>query len=418
MTLAVAGVLMLAGCGGGSKSASMTGPRTPTPTPGSGTIPLLSGQALEAGTIPAGESRTVGEANGMETVVRCSADGENCIITVAADGTVTLIAGSLRVEIGGITITVAPRTPTPTPPPTPTPTLPPSNLPGTTSISPGESRTVGEADGIRTVATCPPDGSVCVFTVAKDGSLSFTGGTPTFTTVPLTIPGGGTAGTTWEQLPTLIDRMETHHQLRSDDFPGPSCDDDTMGCQAIIKSMVESATEPTGAMQRFQGTRTVQTDGGVSVTGNYWGGWLENSIFIAERLPRLVPLDGHTHWHRLISMGIRNRDPVAGVYRGDAVDREGNWGSSELNYTGGDAGGQLDLTINIQPHRAMRWSNIPVDNEGHFFTEVRYADNVVGPNMLLGLFYQGDEVGGVFSYRWSLAIGDDVSGAFGAKRTP
>ena len=52
--------------------------------------------------------------------------------------------------------------------------------PGVTSIPPGESRTVGDADGVRTVATCPDDGPACVLTVAEDGSATYAGGTPTF----------------------------------------------------------------------------------------------------------------------------------------------------------------------------------------------------------------------------------------------
>ena len=132
--LAVAGALMLAGCGGGSKSASMAGGPSPTPTPtppptptfGPGSIiPLPQGHTLQTGTItiPADESLPVREADNEKTVIRCSAGSENCRITVAADGTVTLIAGSLRIEIQGVPVVTTPPIPpvqveTPPTPPT------------------------------------------------------------------------------------------------------------------------------------------------------------------------------------------------------------------------------------------------------------------------------------------------------------
>ena len=146
--------------------------------------------------------------------------------------------------------------------------------------------------------------------------------TPTPTPEPTTI--------TWEQLPGLVDTMDRRHRTTTSDFPGPSCAEVT-DCQAIVKSLLSAATEPTGTTRRFQGTRTVQLDGGGSATGTYWGGWLDNSIFVVESIPRPEPTaDGRTHWYRRISMGTRDTNPVAGTYRGEAIDRDGNGGTSEL----------------------------------------------------------------------------------------
>lgn len=290
---AVAGALILAGCGGGGKSATMTGPRTPTRTLGPGTIPLPTGHTLETGAIPTGETRTVRETGGMRTRVRCSADSENCIIMVADDGIVTLIAGSLRIEIEGITV-VTPTTPTPT-------------------------------------------------------------------------PDGPTVSITWEQLPGLVDRMADYATYsESYLFPRASSNDFldvVMETQVALRVILEAATKPTGTMRRFQGTRTVQLDGRDSVTGSFWGGWLDNSIFLVENIPgrNYINTRGdlitNSNWRRQISAGINEPHPQVGVYQGDAVDRDGNWGASESDYLGG----QLDLTINIPVHGEMRWSNIPVE---------------------------------------------------------
>ena len=250
------------------------------------------------------------------------------------------------------------------------------------------------------------------------------GGTPTPTPTPTPGDGSGggtTAGTTWEQLPGLVDSMNRRSLNRSTDYPRTFCSDLT-DCQTIVKSLLATATEPTGTMRRFRGTRTVQTTGSDTATETYYGGWLDNSIFIMESIPRPEPTEtGSTRWVHWFSMGIRDRNPVAGVYRGDAVDHDGNWGTSELNYVGSATGGNLGLTINIPAHGAravMRWSNIPVDNGGSFDNGISFSDNVVGPNRVNGRFYQGGEIGGTFLYRWTLDIPDTIIGAFGAERTP
>ena len=266
-------------------------------------------------------------------------------------------------------------------------------------------------------------GVLMLATGCGGGGGSKTASTPTPTPTPTPAP--EPTMTTWEQLPGVVDTMDRRTQFRSRDLPGPSCNDSVSDCQAAVKSLLAAATEPTGTTRRLQGTRTVQTDGGVSVTGNYWGAWLDNSIFIAETINRPEPSDtGSTIYVRYISMGIRDTNPVAGTYRGEAVDRDGNWGTSELTYTSadtGERGGQIGMAINIPAHSGvgiMRWPNFSFDGSSHFDNGIRNADNVVGPNILAGRFYQGGEVGGVFVYRRSLTIGDSIGGAFGAKRTP
>lgn len=199
--LAVAGTLMLAGCGGGSKTATMSGgpavggetpTPTPTPTPRSVAIEgLPTGHTLETGTIRAGQSRTVGEAGGVTTLVRCSGS-EDCNVMVASDGTATLTSGSLRVETQRALITLVPPTPTPTP------------IPG--------------------VGT----------------------------------PGGGTTPITWEQLPSLVDRMDHEESVNKEDtYPVPLQCSSLTDCQSVAKILLAAATEPTGTRRRFQGTSTL-----------------------------------------------------------------------------------------------------------------------------------------------------------------
>ena len=94
MALAVAGVLMLAGCGGGgTRSSTMI----------SGTISgLPSGHTLMSSTIPAGVTRTIHEAGGLRTTVTCQAGGAPCRVTVAPDGTVSYTGGRLTLALPSI----------------------------------------------------------------------------------------------------------------------------------------------------------------------------------------------------------------------------------------------------------------------------------------------------------------------------
>ena len=112
-------------------------------------------------------------------------------------------------------------------------------------------------------------------------------------------------------------------------------------------------------------------------------------------------------------MGIRDTNPVTGVYRGwaraeivaHAVSPDFESGNFELTYTSGATGGQLDFTVNLrfpypnQPLRSYTWADVSVDNEGYFDNGITANNNRVGANKLEGSFYQGGEVGGVFSYR-------------------
>ena len=111
LAVALAVALMLAGCGGGggSRIASTPTPEPePTPEPVKG---LPDDHTLETGTIPAGEMRTILEADGMRTTVTCPAGGDPCVITVASDGTATFTGGSPAVATAPI--------PEPTPGPEP-----------------------------------------------------------------------------------------------------------------------------------------------------------------------------------------------------------------------------------------------------------------------------------------------------------
>ena len=387
LAVALAGALLVAGCGGGSKGASMagmpSGGGTPTPTPptpqtyGPGeTIPLPTVHTLQTGTIPAGERRTVREADGMETVVRCTAGSENCRITVAADGTVTLIAGSLRIEIVGVRV-VTPTTP---------PVTPPTRV------------------------------------------IEY----------PLI---------TWRELPTLVDRMTHRTELRSKSFAGSSCDDGVTACQAVVKTLLANATEdgreeysiPSWAgrvmrsapVKTFAGRRTFEieyTYNGVTyprdVTEYFYGGWLDNSIFIVSNGPVLHPYSneaddyfGGAAGERYLSMGIRDTNPVTGVYRGVSLNSGDNVGTFELNYTSGATGGQLDMTLRDHVHNSYTWTNVSVDNEGYFNNDITKSDRVLGANKLEGRFYQGGEVGGVYSYRYGQNRDANFLGygAFGGK---
>lgn len=232
--------------------------------------------------------------------------------------------------------------------------------------------------------------------------------------------GGGPAPTTWEQLPTVVDRMDFRASIATEASPWPTCAT-LADCQAIVKSMIGSATEPTGTMRRFRGTRTVRTSGGDTATETYYGGWLDNSVFVVSTTESTTPISGRTWWNNWLSMGIRDTTPVAGVYRGEAVDALGRAGTSELNYTSNATGGQLDLTISgirrIE-NGDMVWRNVPVDDDGRINNAGTFDNTALGPQLLRGSFYQGGEVGGQFYFRSTLDPPTGVRGAFGAELTP
>ena len=170
--LVFASVLMivaLAGCGG-SKTAATLMPVTGLPED---RPPLQPGTT----SLSPGERGTVGEADGVRTVATCPDDGPACVVTVAADGSVSFTGGEPTFATY-----------------TPITGLPEGALePGTFSLSPGENRPVGGADGMRTLLTCPSGGEACVVTVGEDGAAASTGGAPTVATyTPIDLPNGHT----------------------------------------------------------------------------------------------------------------------------------------------------------------------------------------------------------------------------------
>ena len=434
--LAVAAALMLAGCGGGSKTATMSGGPAGggggTPTPTSVAIEgLPTGHTLETGTIPAGQSRTVGEAGGVTTLVRCSGS-EDCKVMVAANRAATLTSGSIRVETQTGTLTSGTIE-----------GLPTGHTLETGRILAGQSLIVRKAGGVTTLVRCSGSEDCSIRVAANraatlaSGSLrvethraliTFLPSTPTPLTPPPPTP--ITVTTTWEQLPSLVDRMDTREGIGAAHFPGPDCNhnESVARCQAMVKTILAAATEPTGTTRRFQSTINVQLPGGETATQRFWGAWLDNSLFIvgARDILRTEPTSPPVvvyWWYPRATIGIRNRNPVIGVYRGDAVDRFGNWGTSELSYARRNTEGYFDLTINLPAlgdRAIMRWSDMPVDDDGGFDNGLTLEDDIIGPDRLKGSFYQGGEVGGVFRYRWRRQSSpeDNTLGAFGAKLTP
>ena len=83
------------------------------------------------------------------------------------------------------------------------------------------------------------------------------------------------------------------------------------------------------------------------VSYGFYGGWLDNSIFISMDLGRF-PVDDYFNGRYKgynASMGIKDTNPVTGVYRGGSATSYGHGGEFELNYTSGATGGQLDMTL-------------------------------------------------------------------------
>ena len=65
------------------------------------------------------------------------------------------------------------------------------------------------------------------------------------------------------------------------------------------------------------------------------------------------------------------------------------------------------------------WTNVSVDNEGYFDNGIAQNRQELGAHKLEGSFYQGGEVGGVFSYRKAQNRDGGASlGVFGGKLVP
>lgn len=103
LALAIAGALMLAGCGGEVAEIvrAIRSPVGGTPIRG-----LPRGHLLNSGIVPAGSTVTIGETGGVRTTLTCPAGGADCNITVFADGSATSTGGipavaTVRIPDGG-----------------------------------------------------------------------------------------------------------------------------------------------------------------------------------------------------------------------------------------------------------------------------------------------------------------------------
>ena len=440
LALLVAVALMLAGCGGSSKTASI-GPPPPPPPPDPVPITgLPTGHTLTSGTIPAGGTRTVAEAGGIRTTLTCPAGGAACNIMVASDGSVTSTGGEPTVA----TVRVEPDPP----PPVAIEGLPTDHRLASGVIPAGELRVIHDGANGRTTLTCPADGEDCNIMVASDGSATSTGGTPIVQIVPVmpgvepdTNPGGGTPIT---GLPTghmlasgvipagetrtiheasgmrttitcsaggpdcnimvasdgsatstggalvvattttmpgvepdtnpgitpppvnrgLLSRIEAWHDSRelwshattysrdsSNVYPswigGASVANDYTSLNRRrpyrIERLLETAILDYGA-NRFSGSSTLEDGDGNSHSANFWGGWLDNAIFIVEfaetpGIYNLGFLGDKVHGFGS-AQGNLEEGPSAPfelnqAYRGRAVDIGGRWANAglRLSYT-------------------------------------------------------------------------------------
>ena len=368
--LAVA--LMLAGCGGGSKGGAGAGmPSTQTPTtprPTVRVVPLSVSGEPETPAVPVeipdntvrinpGQTREV-SVGGRPVSVRCPSGGASCHVGVHEGGLWYRLDGAIPFALASLPST---------------PTTPPTR--------------VIESPLVTTPVIEPPLVSL-------------------------------------GELPALVDRMNHRTEIRSVDFRGTGCDDGVAACQAVVKTAIADMTTA------IADDREGPSDHGEIFVRNpnsgviyHFGHWLENSIYIYTVSSRI----GHGEYpQRAISMGIRDTTPVTGVYRGLAFDDDPRILPSnfELTYTSGTTGGQLDMTISdtysTYHGNTYTWTNVSVDNEGHFDNGITPNDRVLGANKLEGSFYQGGEVGGVYSYR----IGQDRDGSafgygvFGGKLVP
>ena len=162
MSIAMAAVTMLAGCGGGD---------TPPPPPPDPTVTLPAGHGIPAGThtIQPGDSRELGNVE-----LTCPAGGMACVLTVGSvsSGTATFRRTGGTPTIMSLTAALS---------------LPPGHGVGaaTYTISPDEQLEIGDV-----VISCPAGGPACVVNVtsldAETATYEETGGRPTVIAVLVT----------------------------------------------------------------------------------------------------------------------------------------------------------------------------------------------------------------------------------------
>ena len=316
-----------------------------------------------------------------------------------------------------------------------TPAVPVEIPDNTVRINPGQTREVSV--GGRSVSVrCPSGGASCHVGV-HEGSLWYRldGAVPfalaSLPSTPLTPPTRVIESplVSLGELPALVDRMNHRTEIRSVHFPGTSsCDDGVAACQAVVKTAIADGREHPSLSNPGPDFGEIFVRSPRSDLRVHMGAWLENSIYIySQSFPTLrSDYDSHREYPpRAISMGIRDTTPVTGVYRGWAISEDRLVPSSnfELTYTSGATGGQLDMTVELRDTAnspfTYTWTNVSVDNEGYFDNGIAQNRQELGAHKLEGSFYQGGEVGGVFSYRKAQNRDGGASlGVFGGKLVP
>ena len=235
LAVALAGALLVAGCGGGSKGGAGAGmPSTQTPTtprPTVRVVPLSVPGEPETPAVPVeipdntvrinpGQTREV-SVGGRSVSVRCPSGGASCHVGVHE--------GSLWYRLdGAIPFALASLPSTPTTPPT------------------------------RVIES------------------------PLVTTPVIESP-----LVSLEELPALVDRMNHRTEMRSVHFPGTSsCDDGVAACQAVVKTAIADMTtaiadgrEPLGPFNPGPDFGEIFVRSPRSDVQFHMGAWLENSIY-------------------------------------------------------------------------------------------------------------------------------------------
>ena len=168
-------------------TAQYTGGKPTVVTVSYTTIQLPDDHELMAGTIPAGEFRTVHRTFDTRTVVTCPADGEDCEVTTVTDNGAESTGGAPTVTT--YTTLYLPSDLL----------LSDHTLTGGTTVPAGEVRSIGYSRGRSHSLVCPFDGEDCVVTLGEDGEFESTGGAPyvvsTITNQMVWIANNGADGT-------------------------------------------------------------------------------------------------------------------------------------------------------------------------------------------------------------------------------
>ena len=295
------------------------------------------------------------------------------MITVASDGTATFTGGTPALATAPIRFPVT--------------GLPSGHTLETGTIPAGESRTILEADGMRTTVTCPAGGAACMITVASDGTATFTGGTPALATAFIPVasvdwleePAFGWDG----QVTAYDDSIPNTREFRDDPYHYSwwgelrNSSDELLGYYGI-QSRGDGPMQPQPWFMRHTDTSPPARGSSASAT------WSGNFLGIASRhlFPRNV-----AGWAQARDIDARLADTSTVVFTGQTVQGDRHMVGDAIP-TVGQIAGPMSLQAQFGPAGTTFNFHLTANYRDPKGFGYYYIDNASRP--LTGIFFGGE----------------------------